>query len=444
MHCSVGRSLILRRCFVVAMGTHSLAAKAERQHRRTLRCLFAISLVFVPAVGWAAPSPSARASATYPFAWGEHDLTGPGAAQLLAAARRAQFVLIGEEHNDRDTPLFTRTLYAALRREDGYTHLVVEQDPLGAEFALAPGRRGDAAAIGAGLKTWPTLLGFASDQDLALLADAGAAVAGPDAIWGLEQAQSPVRYLEELAKLAPVGTIRADVERLLRRARVEDRSREDFARFLAYDRKTFPELKQLAASWTPTPGSRARTLLDGLVKSAEIYDDYVRAEADHSPALHYQNGTVREAWLKAQFTRDYRAASASPGGLPRALFKFGDNHIRRGVGSTGAWTLGTFVADLATFDSMAAYSILVVPIGSDVHDWQHLPMELRSLLPDALPAGPVLIDLAALRPNADAIVNSSPIDAREATRATLFGFDAIVVLPDSAPATWHLTGFRTP
>jgi hypothetical protein len=153
---------------------------------------------------------------------------------------------------------------------------------------------------------------------------------------------------------------------------------------------------------------------------------------------------VREAWLKAQFTRDYRAASASPGGLPRALFKFGDNHIRRGVGSTGAWTLGTFVADLATFDSMAAYSILVVPIGSDVHDWQHLPMELRSLLPDALPAGPVLIDLAALRPIADAIVNSSPIDAREATRATLFGFDAIVVLPDSAPATWHLTGFRTP
>ena len=32
----------------------------------------------------------------------------------------------------------------------------------------------------------------------------------------------------------------------------------------------------------------------------------------------------------------------------------------RGVGSTGAWTLGTFAADLATFNGLQAYGILVV------------------------------------------------------------------------------------
>lgn len=351
-----------------------------------MRSILALAMILVPVTVWATPAPPSIASATYRFIWSERDLTGPGATHLRAAVQRAQFVLIGEQHNDRDTPLFTRTLYALLRRENGFHHLVVEQDPLGVEFALSPGRRGDVAAIGRGLRAWPTLLGFASDQDLALLADAGANVSGPDAVWGLEQAQSPVRYLEELAELAPAGAIRADIIRLLDRARAEDRTRADFGSFLAYDRQTLPHLKHLAARWAPASGSSASALLDGLVKSAEIYDYYVRAESDKDAALHHRNCTVREAWLKTQFTHDYRAAAASEV-LPRALFKFGDNHIRRGIGSTGAWTLGTFVAGLATFDEMEAYGILVVAIGSDVPDWKHLPAELRPLLPATRPAG---------------------------------------------------------
>ena len=349
-------------------------------------------------------------------------------------------MLIGEEHHDHETPLFTRALYEVLHRENGFSHLVVEQDPLGIELALAPGQRGSATAIGNKLRTWPTLLGFASDQDLALLADAGATVAGPDAIWGLEQAQSPVRYLEELVVLAPAGAVREDVARLLARARDEERTRADFAKFLAYDRHTLPELRRLSAAWEPLQGSRAQTLLNGLLKSAEIYDYYIRGQSEHDPEFTYLNGTVREGWLKAQFTRDYRGV----GGETKALFKFGDNHIRRGVGSTGAWTLGTFIADIATYDGMQAYSILVAPIGGDVPDWRHLPAEMAALLPTERPAEPTLIDLTALRPKAQEYVDAAPVEAREATRELLFGFDAIVILPDSRHATWKLTGFPPP
>ena len=357
--------------------------------------------------------------------------------------RGAQFVLIGEQHHDRSTPLFARTLYEVLRREGGFSHLAVEQDPLGIQLALSPERRGSAAAIAAGLKQWPTLLGFASDQDLALLADAGSSVAGPDAIWGVEQAQSPVRYLEELVALAPTSDVQADVAQLLTRARAEDRTRADFGKFLAYDRQTLPELRLLAGRWSPAAGSRARFLLDGLLASAEIYDDYVRGKAEHDPALGYQNATVREAWLKAQFTRQYRAAAAD-GSYPRVMFKFGDNHVRRGVGETGAWTLGTFAADLATYDGMTSVGILVVPIGSDIATWKDLPARLQPLLPRIAPAGPVLVDLAALRPRAEGLLQATPAASREATRALLFGFDAIVVLPGSAHATWQLTGFPPP
>jgi hypothetical protein len=401
-----------------------------------LHLIAAALLAFAPV----SPAMKARATATYPFTWSAYDIAGPGAEHLRAAARDAQFVLVGEQHNDRDTPLFARALYAVLRRDNGFSRLVVEQDPLGIEMALAPGRRGDAAAIGKELNTWPTLLGFASDQDLALLADAGAAEPGPAAIWGLEQAQSPVRYLDELAPLAPAGSVRADVTNLLARARAEERSRSDFAKFLAYDRQTLPDLRHLAKIWKPERGSRAQLLLSGLLKSAEIYSYFIEAHANHDPTGTYLNGTVREAWLKSQFIRNYRAE----GGQPRALFKFGDNHIRRGVGSTGAWTLGTFAADLATFDGMEAYGILVVAIGSNIPDWAHLPPELRPLLPPERPAGPVLVDLSALRPEAEFYINQAMPESREETRAVLYGFDAIVVLPDSAPATWSLTGFAPP
>ena len=172
------------------------------QHH-SMRHLLAVLLALAPIAASATPIADNRTNATYPFTWTEHDLTGSGADHLRAVARKTQFVLIGEEHHDRDTPLFTRALYEVLHREDGFSHLVVEQDPLGIELALAPSQRGNAAALGNKLRTWPTLLGFASDQDLALIADAGATVAGPDAMWGLEQAQSPVRYLEELVVLAP-------------------------------------------------------------------------------------------------------------------------------------------------------------------------------------------------------------------------------------------------
>ena len=85
--------------------------------------------------------------------------------------------------------------------------------------------------------------------------------------------------------MAPAGQVRNDVARLLARARDEERTRADFAKFLAYDRHTLLNLKQLALEWEPVNDKRAQTLLDGLLKSAEIYDYYIRAQIEHDPKL---------------------------------------------------------------------------------------------------------------------------------------------------------------
>ena len=383
------------------------------------------------------------ASHTFPFSF-RGGLSGPGAVHLKQALVGTEFVLIGEGHHDHDTPLFSEALYDALHASFGFDHLVVEQDPVGVEMALEPGRRGRPAAIAQGLASHPNLLGFASDQDLELLAHVGAVTPGSDAVWGLEQAQAPARYLEELVPLAPTSTAHAAASTLLARARAEERSRSDIGKFLAFDPATLSDLEHLQVLYGSEPGERADHLLRGLVASARIYALYVRARTEHAPSLGYANGVAREDWLKQGFLAHYRAALASTGAPPHALFKFGGNHMTRGLGTTGAWTLGGLVHDLAALNGETAYGVCVFAVGGSTPDWAQAPDLLRPLLPDARPIGPVLIDLQALRPQAQAYVDQASAESRTALHDLIFGYEALVVLPDSQAASWRLTGFAAP
>ena len=92
------------------------------------------------------------------------DLAGPGAAFLSRATADSQFVLVGESHFDHDTPLFADGLFHMLQRDHDFHHYVVEQDGVGMDDIQKPGVRGDAKAIGALARRYPTLIGFASDQ----------------------------------------------------------------------------------------------------------------------------------------------------------------------------------------------------------------------------------------------------------------------------------------
>jgi hypothetical protein len=414
---------------------------------RLLSILLAAMLVAAPARAQAPaadPAASARAALaanTRLFSMSGGRLEGPGADFLLARAGEAQFVLLGETHFDRDIPRFAGALFAGLRAAHGFGYLAVEQDPLAIDAVNDEDHRGDVAAISALARRYPTHIGFASDQDLALLAEASrASTAGDPVVWGLEQAQGATRYLEELERLAPTPAIRAETGALLALARTRE-TRATPGAFLHDDPAILPRLEALQAAFAARPGSRADELLTGLATSARIYSYNRRANAGEWVGLY--NNTEREALFKAGFMRRYREA-ARGGRTPKVMFKFGNWHMYRGLSPGGAYTIGNFAHEFAIANGGEAYGIDVAPLGDGYVQASDYPAWMAPLLPAEPPAGPVVVDLRPLKPIwRDFAAVLDPGD-RAALRAYIQGFDALVVLPRSAKASWALTGFSPP
>ncbi len=380
-----------------------------------------------------------KASRDIAFANGH--LSEAGGDFLLNELKHAQFVLIGESHYDHDTPLFADALYHDLHAKFGFHHLVVEQDFVGMEDALKPGVRGDVSALAAIARRDPYLIGFASDQDLQFLADVARLEQGPDPIWGLEQTQGTTRYLEELAQLAPSAEVRSECVSLLDAARKIEGTRGPHGNYLSDAGDALAKMTALRDQFHAPPGSRAQRLLDGLVKSAEIYSYYRRAEQGEFVGLY--NNTVREAWFKQQFLDAYHRSAKLGDALPKALFKFGDEHMYRGLNPIAAFPIGNFAHEFAIANGQEAYSLAVLPLG-EYSKWSDMPAWLLPLLPPASPPHPVLIDLRALRPYQRLFRNKVADKDQWQTRTFINGYDAIVLLPQSRKADTTLTGFPNP
>lgn len=140
---------------------------------------------------------------------------------------------------------------------------------------------------------------------------------------------------------------------------------------------------------------------------------------------------------------DYHRSVALGDALPKALFKFGDEHMYHGLNPIQAFPLGNFAHEFAIANGHDAYSMAVLPLGS-YSKWSDIPDWLLPLLPPASPAHPVLIDLKALRPYQKLFRAKVPEKEQWQMRVFINGYDAIVVLPDSRKADMTLTGFPNP
>ena len=120
-----------------------------------------------------APDPAALVEEhSRPFAYTAEALTGPGAEFLRQATAGSQFVLLGEGHLDHEVPIFAGALYGMLHRVHGFRTVVVEQDPIAIEDALAAERRGDPEKLARHARRYNTLYEFDSDEDLSFVARA--------------------------------------------------------------------------------------------------------------------------------------------------------------------------------------------------------------------------------------------------------------------------------
>jgi hypothetical protein len=406
-----------------------------------LRELLALSLlatlpVHAPAQT-PAPDPAELLKAnTHAIAHSDTSISGPGAEHLLKATTDAQFVLFGEEHMDHAIPLFAAGLYKTLHDRQGFKHLVLEQSPVAIDDALAPARRGDVEKIAAHAKRYPQLYEFDTDEDLALLALAGRLEPGADAMWGVEQATSAIRYLEELATLARNDLSKQRVEAALAEARAADAEPKYSVNWLIAA-GTPDTLSTLETTFKAAPGTRASTLLRGLSKSAEIFGYYRRAEAGEFVGLF--NNTVREDELKANFLQRYRAA-AKRGPLPKAMFKFGANHLYHGRNPTNAHPIGNLAHELAIVNGRKAYGLYVIALGPDYVGYKDLPAWMTSILPAQEPTEPTLVDLEALRRYQRLFRDKVAPADQWMLRDLMNGYQALVLLPNSRPGERKLGG----
>lgn len=395
----------------------------------------------------------ARYSHTLDFRDGE--LAGEGAEYLLGEARDAQFVAIGERHNSKAIPEFTAALFDRLHDRLGFNYLILEQDPVTARTVSRPPYRGRLDAISELARRHKFAFTFISDQELAMIARAGAISGGRHLpVWGCEQAFGVAHIVEQLMPLAPDKPARENARRLLAHAREAEGERDLAKRHLMSEDGLAPKITELAAHFSRSSDQYARFLIESLVMSNRIYGFYMNGERGAVPG-YYENNRVREEYMKTRCLEEYRAALKADGTLPRAVLKFGQNHLFKGLNPMSQVSLGQFMYDLARVNDMGFLSIAVWAFWQsgdnqgkqaysailEIDDLAYL----RPFLPALRPAGWTLIDLRPFRHyrHRNALFDSvEGISAEQEIkfRHLVYGFDLVLFMPDDGRATFTATG----
>ncbi|MEO8225419.1 MAG: hypothetical protein ABI661_11495, partial [Gammaproteobacteria bacterium] len=200
----------------------------------------------------------------------------------------------------------------------------------------------------------------------------------------------------------------------------------------------------------PAPGSDAATILDEILTSREIYQKIFTGR-------NYESNLQRSELMKQHVMEHIRHAQAGGERMPKALFKFGSNHMYRGAATTNTYELGTFLPEIAIGNGSHAFSMLVLfqggsqnayrPFGATEADKTapYDPVASWKAYDQALDVSPflsagrttasdaqVVIDLRPLRP----LLNGgslSRVDAR--VRRMLLAFDAVVVFQEAHAST---------
>lgn len=364
----------------------------------------------------------------------EGKLSGPGADLLLQELASTQFFLIGEEHETAEMAhLATALLPAAWK--NGYRHVAFEIGPYSIE------RLRSYDDIEADLKKYPWSLPFLTWKEEAEFYAAATKLGA--SIWGIDQefvlAGTP--NLERLVAMAKDDASREAAAKMLERSRAGDaelmKTKNPAVVFMFA--ATAEDFAQLRAAFAGN--GEALKLVDALDASREIY------------ALNRTSGWEsnyrRSLLMKRLFADAYAAAVAKGETKPKVIMKLGATHTMRGRSMTGVYDLGNMLPELAFLNGTRSFSLLVLPRGGFVNSHrpfslndddkrtaydpaQRLPFDAKPLFDAASGTEWSLFDLRPLRVPLQRS-KMEPLEPR--FRSVLWGYDAILVIPEVTPAT---------
>lgn len=385
-----------------------------------------------------------------------HDLTfsggtleGPGAAFLESEGRAAQFTLIGEDHGIADIPEFTAALFKRLVPA-GYHYMVVETGPLSGSRIESMASSKDAdAAFAAFNHKYPFALPFFSWREEVAMITGTRAAAGrvPIHVWAVDQefVLSSAVHFERLVEIAPSPAARTVATELL------DRTRTELARIVESKNPTIAflvsataaDFDRLDSSFRARPGSEAARILRELRLSWEIYAKNVAGQ-------YVASNLQRSRLMKEHFMDCYLGAQLREKAPPRAVFKLGAFHTKRGRSFGNVFDIGNLASEIADSNGSRSFHILVV--AADGYQNGYLPfseslkdkqkpidavgsfdfMDLKPVLEAAAPSGWSVIDLRPLR---SLIAGRKLTGVERGLEDAIWGYDAVVVFHGARAAT---------
>ena len=286
----------------------------------------------------------------YPLTARGAQLSGPGWDKLQASIAKSQFVLVGEDHGTAQIPQFTQAVARELQPAAFVTEIDRYQASNLTRLTAAPG------FPTAYMKATPGALSFFSwgeEYELAQQLRAQKAQ-----IIGIEQVGlfTLGRFFEQLAGQVKSKTTRAYLEQ-----RGAAYQRHDNSQFRTEGQGYSMLVQQQSApdslvAMTKSESPEVRRMVQEYLLSYLIYKDKVPDLRSHQARINLMKRNLLEA---------LRPLAPQPGQpLPKLLFKFGANHMARGI---SPWMGNTDVGNLALnlADAQDARSLHLLVMGRE-------------------------------------------------------------------------------
>ena len=366
----------------------------------------------------------------HPLTITEHGFESGEATDLLMdAVKTSQFILIGEQHGIQEIGQFTRHIYSVAQEQD-YRHLALEVSPFMAENLEQRVKQGIDSLMAFDRRFPYSIPFYGNNSDFPMLQH-GLEKEGSD-FWGLDQVfiVEPRSLFGKLEQLATTQDAKALAKKYRQMAEEKVTAAMQSGKFdeiilfqLSEDdfgalRQSFPKEKHLLPS----------QIIDQMQKTRNIYQAWFDGRG-------YDNNYERIQLMKDNFFQYYHSAVMGGEAIPKVLFKFGSNHMQRGLTPVNVFDLGNMANELATQNGLHSVHILINGLKGETHhplqgkqafdQWEDLDPHFQIALEGVRPSSNwQLIDLRPLRQ-----MRLKEADAD--LKRIIFGFDFWIVVPEA-------------
>ena len=359
-------------------------------------------------------------------------LQGEGLGILEDAIAQSQFTMIGEQHGIVEVNWFTEYLLH-FAQGVGYQHLAIETDPFVAAKLESLADQ-DIDSLHSFINEYPFTIPFYDNPSgFQLLKKALELNRQNESVfWGLDQVfMAAPRYLMNyLAHATDKESAKKLAEKYLQKGidGISNAMQSGDMRECLLFQLSEQDFEELHEAFEDNP--ECSRILREIETTREIYSHWLEGDM-------YANNRKRSLLMKRQFMEYYNQAKQKEV-LPKVLFKFGSNHIYKGLTPVGVFDIGNTVSELAEINGSSSVHIRITGIQGEsfnplqgVQEFDHTD-DIDSTVMTAVGERVeghhwILIDFKALRQNVDhrrlkAIADGLP-----------FNIDFWILIPEAQP-----------